>query len=814
MRTVTIQRSMLRSSCESCEPRRLLAAISWDAGGDGVNWNDGLNWSTNGIPGSADDVTINVAANPTILLNGANATVHSLNCAESMDLSSGTLEVAAASSIAGTVTLNGAAIGGDGNLTLAGTVNWGVGSFYGAGKLILPTGSIANLSGFSLKTLDRTLDLSGTLNYTGSGFHITWNTNVGSVNILSGATFNIAGDNNFDGGTVNLSPGGTLIKSAGAGDASIGSPLITTGGTINSASGKMLFSNTTFGGGVNLASDFVPASGGTVQFNPGYSFAGPGVVHLFSGTTFTGTPTLQKLIMEPSAGLFSDVDLTVASLFDWRGGAFGGIGKLILPTGSIANLSGFSLKTLDRTLDLSGTLNYTGSGFHITWNTQVGSVNILSGATFNIAGDNNFDGGTLNLASGATLIKSAGAGDASIGSTVSNLGVVRASSGTLVLPAALVDHGAFLSGGVYRVTSGGNISFGSGLTTFTGDLEIDGTGTATGLAALEVNRGRIALTGGADLTVHPLSGPYTQQGILDLSPGSVFTVEGDMKFAGISQPVIRTELASASSFGRVAVTGALDLNSPDSTSRFDPDLVSGYNPALNSRHDVIVAAGGISNAFDSFQGGATPSNNILLATRPNAQTVAVQVGPGPLPPSPQILSQTFEFQTREAIVFNFDQDVSAFLGRRDYQIMNLTTNTLVPQSAGTLTYNQASNQAILTVTGELPDANYRLTVNASDIANAAGVPASGSPIVLNFFILRGDATRDRVVNFDDLLIVAQNYGQSGRNFSQGNVDYSADGVVGFDDLLILAQRYGRSLLTTATLTPSKKRDSNASDLIR
>ncbi|HQY88949.1 MAG TPA: hypothetical protein PK402_09830, partial [Tepidisphaeraceae bacterium] len=43
---------------ESLELRRLLAAVGFDGGGDGVNWNDPLNWSNNALPTSNDDVTL------------------------------------------------------------------------------------------------------------------------------------------------------------------------------------------------------------------------------------------------------------------------------------------------------------------------------------------------------------------------------------------------------------------------------------------------------------------------------------------------------------------------------------------------------------------------------------------------------------------------------------------------------------------------------------------------------------------------------------------------------------------------------------
>jgi hypothetical protein len=48
------------------------------------------------------------------------------------------------------------------------------------------------------------------------------------------------------------------------------------------------------------------------------------------------------------------------------------------------------------------------------------------------------------------------------------------------------------------------------------------------------------------------------------------------------------------------------------------------------------------------------------------------------------------------------------------------------------------------------------------------------------------------VDFDDLLILAQNYGKPG--FEGG--DANADGKVDFDDLLLLAQRYNSSSSST------------------
>ena len=53
----------------------------------------------------------------------------------------------------------------------------------------------------------------------------------------------------------------------------------------------------------------------------------------------------------------------------------------------------------------------------------------------------------------------------------------------------------------------------------------------------------------------------------------------------------------------------------------------------------------------------------------------------------------------------------------------------------------------------------------------------------------GDVNNDGVVNFSDLLIVAQNYGKPG---TFGDGDFNGDGIVNFADLLSLAQNYGQT----------------------
>jgi hypothetical protein len=97
---------------------------------------------------------------------------------------------------------------------------------------------------------------------------------------------------------------------------------------------------------------------------------------------------------------------------------------------------------------------------------------------------------------------------------------------------------------------------------------------------------------------------------------------------------------------------------------------------------------------------------------------------------------------------------------------------------------------LVTLPDGLPDGRYRLSIPRTMLVDALG-NTTGSDIVIDATFMLGDATGDGAINFDDLLVLATNYNQSGRTTSQG--DFSYDGTVNFDDLLILAARYNTSL---------------------
>lgn len=79
---------------------------------------------------------------------------------------------------------------------------------------------------------------------------------------------------------------------------------------------------------------------------------------------------------------------------------------------------------------------------------------------------------------------------------------------------------------------------------------------------------------------------------------------------------------------------------------------------------------------------------------------------------------------------------------------------------------------------------YRIANGTVDIG---AVEFNSMPVV------PGDANGDGKVDFNDLLIIARNYGtQNGASWSEG--DFTGDGAVNFDDLLIIARNYGQTRL--------------------
>ncbi len=188
--------------------------------------------------------------------------------------------------------------------------------------------------------------------------------------------------------------------------------------------------------------------------------------------------------------------------------------------------------------------------------------------------------------------------------------------------------------------------------------------------------------------------------------------------------------------------------------------------------------------------------------------------------APTVSSSVFEFETDLALKFVFSEDMTD-LTDASITIINTTTGQTLPDTAYDVTFDHVTFTATVAIDHSIVSGDFTATLASANTADRFGNQLDGDNdhvvggdyAAPSFFFLQGDVNRDRVVDFSDLLTVAQNYEQTGKTFSEGNADFDPTGTVDFSDLLILAQQYATTLLRTATLTQVRKRSPRASDLV-
>ncbi len=228
-----------RPRLEVLEDRLAPAMVSWI--GPSGDWHTPSRWSTGSLPTPADDVVIN---NPKITVShitGDFDTVHSLTSNATLNISSGTLSLTAASSLSGGLTLSAGILTGPGNLTLKGTINWTGGTMSGTGTTTVAVGATLNLNGGSSEGLDtRALTNLG---------HIVWSnpndlylSNGAVLTNGTGASFTALNDRSiiFNGGINSVfTNAGTFTKSASTGTTTLNDVQFINTGTLNVQSGTL-----------------------------------------------------------------------------------------------------------------------------------------------------------------------------------------------------------------------------------------------------------------------------------------------------------------------------------------------------------------------------------------------------------------------------------------------------------------------------------------------------------------------------------------------------------------------------------------------
>jgi hypothetical protein len=429
---------------------RAQVSYNWSAAAGG-NWNAAGNWSpSGGPPGAADSATISSAVTPgtyTVTLNDArsitNVTLNNATAtlAQSGDILtlSGTMTLAA-----GTYTFSGATISGGSIVSTGASMSLGAstGNIFsnvsiGAGVLNFGTSdSSARLQGTSSLASGTTLTINGGFN--GLAFEQSATTNNLTLNITSsgnsigvpagdtiifgaGSTVNHSAPSgsgstlgqdfatgtigtiqnaglieNTAGGALTISPAAFANLSGGNVEATLGTILISVGGTINQSGGNFTINGgtLTLSGASWVNAGTMTLSTGTLNLGGSYATAGIGTI-----TRTGGTVNITGALNNASATLA----LTAATgTYVLNNGSITG-GSLTASGGAVLEIAGNgSANRLNNVAIGLNALDFSTSGGRVTIQ---GTSTIASGTTFTLSGGNTLlaffqtGGSTVSLSS-------------------------------------------------------------------------------------------------------------------------------------------------------------------------------------------------------------------------------------------------------------------------------------------------------------------------------------------------------------------------------------------------------------------------------
>ena len=336
-----------RPRIEWMEPRTLLSAVIWTGSGGDNNWDTAANWNTDSVPGSGDDVTINITAD---VVHSENVTdsINSLTSTEPLTISGGTLSIAAASTINSTLSLTGGTLTGTGDLTVSGLVTLTAGTLSGSSALdanggILITGS---------DTGSGTVFQDGRTVNNPDGRTATWSGDNGEIAMSDGAVFNNLGTFLAQGGVYFTDEGGAASSFVNKGSiissavSVLNVPFNVPGGSVDVQTGRLVLEN----GGSSTGAAFNVESPGTLEFWNPYTFdtsstiIGAGELHhvdfdftlvLPGNYTYTGTTVLDAGTLQVDGSLAGSAVISDPG----DGGALSGTGTVGPITANLTTVS-------------------------------------------------------------------------------------------------------------------------------------------------------------------------------------------------------------------------------------------------------------------------------------------------------------------------------------------------------------------------------------------------------------------------------------------------------------------------------------------
>ena len=387
------------------------------------------------------------------------------------------------------------------------------------------TGSFANSGVLGLDAFAQgggTLEIGGTLTNAGTF-------DVGSDGFSTPATATLGGLVNESGAAVTIYGGATInvdgaVSNSGSLDVEDGVFELTGAGSLNQASTGTLIVNT--GGTLSIASGDTATLAGTTDLNG--NVEGAGTIHnygTFEKTSTSGISVIQVNFVDVGTVVCAGGNLQFYGAHNSLSGTYIGPGMIDYGPGSVSTLANLNI-TRSACSTNFGVVRVAG----LVTIADGSTITNLAGATWNFVGDFG-----LTLAAGSTgprftnvgaMAKTAGTGTSVVAIDVTSTGTVTAKTGTLAFDGPTNSFsGAFKGAGEIAFT-GGDTTIAAGATATVAGLAETGAGTNVTLdenltyahtfsagsgATLNLSGGNLTLTGNDSFAGATTIGSHTSE---------------------------------------------------------------------------------------------------------------------------------------------------------------------------------------------------------------------------------------------------------------------------------------------------------------
>ncbi len=438
--------------------------------------------------------------------------------------------------------------------------------------------------------------------------------------------------------------------------------------------------------------------------------------------------------------------------------------------------------------------------------------------------------GTLNFGGGVLIANSIARGEGtgnfnwtggrlsigSFGTNTTSFNLANSSSGTLAPGSAAQAIGTTTvygnySQGIAATTAMDLSSTGNDLLAISGSANLNGTLSLGSLDNFVPSVGQSFLLA----TYGSRTGTFSFVAPPKLAPEAAFQLD----YSNPTQLLLRIVTPTAASYVAPAPTGVWATAASWSTNAV-PATITATNLVNNGAAPKIVTVAANTTVHRVNLEGASPSApmtlEILQGIRfgvanqlivgPNASLAGggtivgdvisgagASIAPGPAAPaaaSPGILHVNGSLNTQAAS--NLLVEIGGTVAGVNYDQLNVSGIATLSGSIAVKLIN-GFNPVALQKFDVLTYASHTGAFTAAGPISAGGqlvfAPVYSGDRLSLIATLPGDATADGNVSFDDLVVLAQDYGSTHATWSQG--DFNNDGIVSFEDLVTVAQHYGQ-----------------------